>query len=72
MSELTDKIAQEKAELEAVPKVPLAKFRTGRVARCQVCGALVYANTLNDINAHVTAKGGTPRMACEVCYGRKR
>jgi hypothetical protein len=71
MTTIKEQIEQEAKELAAVPKIPVKTF-TGAVARCQVCGTLVYKNTLADVNPHVTSKGGQPRMACEVCCGRKR
>jgi hypothetical protein len=64
--ELIARIAAEAKELADVPKIPIQQF-AGPMVRCQVCGKTVPQGSLEDINKHVTARGGMPRLACEGC-----
>lgn len=52
MSELDDQVAQEKAEIENAPKVPLSQFQPTQYAgRCSFCGQpsmnLIYVDSMH-------------------------
>jgi hypothetical protein len=64
-TELEAQIAQEKAELDAVPKIPIARFM-GMGLRCHLCGKVVSIAELQPFDTHIP---NTPaRMACASCH----
>jgi hypothetical protein len=64
-TQLEAQIAQEKAELEAVPKIPIQQFM-GTSLRCHLCGRVVPINDLQPFDQHIP--NTPPRMACSQCH----
>lgn len=67
-SALELQIEQEKAELAAVPKIPIIHFMGGPGKRCHLCGKLVNAEDLKPFETQQTQFGPLERMACPNCH----
>lgn len=65
-SALELQIEQEKAELAAVPKIPIERFIGGPAMRCHLCGRVVKESELLDFDTHVP--NAMPRKACPWCH----
>jgi hypothetical protein len=64
-TQLEATIAQEKAELESAPKIPIQQFM-GITMRCYLCGQIFAAGTLRPFDTHIP--NTPPRMACPNCH----
>lgn len=64
-TQLEAQIAEEKAELEAAPKVPVQHY-IGISLRCHLCGRVVPVYGLQPFDEHIP--NTPPRMACSQCH----
>lgn len=67
-SALELQIEQEKAELDAVPKIPVQQFMGGPMVRCHMCGAVCHPELLKPFETVQTQHGPLERLACPNCH----
>lgn len=67
-SALELQIEEERRELEAVPKIPIAQFMGGPKIRCHICGQIFPVEQLQSYDTHNPGQYRQPRLACPGCH----